>query len=182
MPTTTLHETLDRLDRALGARLRDRLAGRSRVGRALAIAADAMSPLYRFVVLVLILWRPTRVRGVRALVAAVSAALIAKRMREAIARPRPGQRAEGGLPSRHAAAAVAITGIVAQRRRGLGLPMAAITAFGLMGRISSGDHEPADVVAGAVVGGLVARVVGRVGRSRSADQPEHDPGRPAARR
>ena len=63
MPTTTLHETLDRLDRELGARLRDRLAGRSRVGRALAIAADVMSPLYRFVVLVLILWRPTRMRG-----------------------------------------------------------------------------------------------------------------------
>lgn len=182
MPTTTLHETLDRLDRALGARLRDRLAGRSRIARALALAADAMSPLYRFVVLVLILWRPTRARGVRALVAAVSAALIARRMRDAIARPRPGLRAEGGLPSRHAAAAVAITGIVAQRRRGLGLPMAVITAFGLMGRISSGDHEPADVVAGAVLGGLVARVVGRLGRAPSVDRPAQDSERPAARR
>ena len=182
MPTTTVHETLDRLDRALGARLRARLAGRPRTARALAIAADALSPLYRAVVLVLILWRPTRARGVRALVAAVSAAVIAKGMREAIARPRPGLRADGGLPSRHAAAAVAITGIVAQRRRGLGLPMAAITAFGLLGRVSSGDHEPADIVAGAVLGGLVASAVGRLGRADSVDPPADNSGRPAARR
>ena len=181
MPTTTLQETLDRLDRALGARLRDRLARRSRAARALAIGGDALSPLYRVVVVVLILWRPTRARGVRALVSAVCAAVIAKRMREAIARPRPGLRAGGGLPSRHAAAAVAVTGIIAQRRRGLGLPTAAITAIGLVGRVSSGDHEPADILAGAVLGGLVASVVGRLGRAGSVDPPE-DSGRPAARR
>jgi membrane-associated phospholipid phosphatase len=181
MPRTALHETIDRLDRELGARLRDRVAARPRVARALAIAADVMSPAYRVIVVVLILWRPTRMRGVRALIAAASAALIAKRMRDAIDRPRPGLRAEGGLPSRHAAAAVAIAGIVAERRRALGLPMAAITAVGLTGRISSGDHDPVDVVAGALLGGIVARVVGRLGRSRSAERAADDPGQPAPR-
>jgi len=182
MPRPALHETFDRFDRELGTRLRERVADRSRLARTLALAADVMSPLYRLVVLVLILWRPTRVRGLRALVAAVAAALIAKRMRDGIARQRPGLRTDGGLPSRHAAAAVAIAGIVAQRRRALGLPMAAITAVGLMGRISSGDHDPVDIIAGAVLGGVVARVVGGLGRTRSADAADPGAGRTAARR
>jgi len=164
MQRPAFNETFDRLDRELGARLRGRLGGRGCLARTLALAADAMSPLYRFAVLVLILWRPTRVRGVRALVAAVVAALIAKRIREGVARPRPGVRVEGGLPSRHAAAAVAIAGVIAERRRGLALPVAVITAVGLAGRITTGDHDPADVVAGAVLGGVVASVVARVGR------------------
>jgi undecaprenyl-diphosphatase len=180
MQKTTVRETLDRLDRRLGAHLRDRVAGRGRTARALAVAADAMSPLYRLVVLVLILWRPTRVRGVRALVAAVAAALIARRMRDDIARARPGARVEGGLPSRHAASAVAIAGIVAERRRGLRLPMAVITAIGLMGRISTGEHDPADVVTGALLGGVVARIVARLGRSRSPGASPSDAGPPAA--
>src|SRR5271157_826280 len=174
MPRPALHETIDRFDRELGACLRECVADRSRLARTLALAADAMAPVYRLVVLVLILWRPTRGRGLRALVAAVAAALIAKRIRDGVARPRPGLRSGGGLPSRHAAAAVAIAGIVAQRRRALALPMAAITAVGLMGRISSGDHDPVDVVAGAVLGGVVARVVGELAPTRSADAA--DPG------
>jgi len=77
---------------------------------------------------------------------------------------------------------LAIAGIVAERRRALGLPVAAITAVGLMGRISSGDHDPGDVVAGAILGGIVARVVGGVGRRRSTDRPAQDSGRRPARR
>jgi len=176
-----LHETFDRLDREVGARLRSRIAGRGRVARTLAVAGGVMSPVYRVLVLVLILWRPTRTRGVRALVAAASAALIARRLRDEIARPRPGVRPEGGMPSRHAAAAVAIAGIVAERRRGLGLPMGVITAIGLTGRISTGDHDPADVIAGALLGGIVARVVARLGRPRGGGAAPNDGGGPGAR-
>ncbi len=178
---TVLHETINRLDRELGARMRGRVARRGRFARTLAVAGGVMSPLYRIMVLALILWRPTRMRGIRALIGAVAAAMIARRMRDGIARPRPGVRAEGGLPSRHAAAAVAIAGIVAERRRRLSLPMAVITAIGLSGRISTGDHDPADVVAGAVLGGVVARVVARVGRSRSPAPGADDDEAPSVR-
>lgn len=178
---SALHENISRLDRKLGASLRSRLAGRGRIARFLAVAAGVMSPVYRVMVLALILWRPTRMRGVRALIGAVAAALIARRMRDEIDRPRPGARPEGGLPSRHAAAAVAIAGIIAERRRGLGLPMAVITAIGLSGRISTGDHDPADVVAGALLGGVVARVVARLGRSRGRGPAPDDDGAPTAR-
>jgi len=178
---TALHETINRLDRELGARMRGRVARRGRIARTLAVAGGTMSPLYRIMILALILWRPTRMRGIRALIGAVAAAMIARRMRDGIARPRPGGRAEGGLPSRHAAAAVAIAGIVAERRRRLGLPMAVITAIGLSGRISTGDHDPADVVAGAVLGGVVARVVARMGRSRSPAPAAGDDEAPSVR-
>jgi membrane-associated phospholipid phosphatase len=175
-----LHQTFNRLDRELGASLRTRVAGRRRTARSLAIAAAAMSPVYRVVVVALILWRPTRMRGVRALVAAAFAALIARRMRNQLARPRPGARPEGGMPSRHAAAAVAIAGIVAERRPGLGLPMAVITAVGLTGRISTGDHDPADVLAGALLGGVVAGVVARVSRGRDRGAAPNDVRTPRA--
>ena len=59
--------------------------------------------------------------------------------------------------------------------------MAVITAIGLSGRISTGDHDPADVVAGALLGGVVARVVARLGRSRGRGPAPDDDGAPTAR-
>ncbi len=159
MTSPGLNATLDRYDRDLGGRLRVRVGARRQMAGLFGLAADVMSPAYRVLVLTLILWRPTRARGLRALVASVLAALIAKRLRDAIRRPRPGCRPEGGLPSRHAAAAAAIAVVVSERRAGLGLPMALITAVGLVGRVTTGDHDPADVISGAVLGGIVARGV-----------------------
>jgi hypothetical protein len=159
MSAEGLNTTLERYDRGLGDAARRRIGARRGLSDALGIAADVMSPAYRVAVLTLILWRPTRARGIRALAAAVAAALIAKRLRDAIARPRPGARTEGGLPSRHAAASVAIAAVVARRRAGVGVVVAFVTALGLLGRVTTGDHDPADVVSGALLGGLVARVV-----------------------
>jgi membrane-associated phospholipid phosphatase len=159
MLTRGLQTTLGRYDRELGASLREQVSTRQRVHTTFGLAADVMSPAYRFVVLLLIVWRPTRAQGLRALIAAALAALIAKRIRDELARPRPGARSDGGLPSRHAAAAVAIATVLADHRPRLGLPMAMVTAFGLMGRISTGDHDPADVLAGALLGAVIGRVV-----------------------
>jgi len=179
----------DRYDRRLGAFLRARLNARASVARVLAGAANTMSPAFRVLVAILILWRPTRRRGLRALVAAVLAALLAKRLRDDIARPRPGARIEGGMPSRHAAAAVAIASVLADRRRGTGLPLAVITALGLAGRLSTGEHDPADLVAGALLGRGVARLVTRISaprgtlRHRSVDaRTAHGDSRHAPRR
>lgn len=167
MTTSGRTTTLERYDRGLGDAVRDRVGARRRLADLFAIAADVMSPAYRVLVVTLILWRPTRSRGLRALVGAVLAALVAKRLRDEIARPRPGARTEGGLPSRHAAASVAIAAILAERRKGLGLPMALITAIGLMGRITTGDHDPADIISGALLGGTVARLVLRLSGRRA---------------
>lgn len=171
MTTPGLPSTLDQFDRDLGERLRGHVGARRRLAEIFGLAADVMSPAYRVLVLTLILWRPTRNRGLRALAAAVLAALIARRVRDGIRRPRPGTRPEGGLPSRHAAASVAIAAVLSERRSGLGLPLALITAIGLLGRVTTGDHDPADVIVGAVLGGMVARVIMRMtpGRRPGAD-------------
>jgi membrane-associated phospholipid phosphatase len=168
MTSLGLNATLDRYDRELGESLRGQVGARRRLAEVCGLAAGVMSPAYRILVLTLILWRPTRARGLRALAAAVLAASIAKRLRDTIRRPRPGTRPGGGLPSRHAAASVAIAAVLTERRTGLGLPMALITAIGLLGRVATGDHDPGDVIAGVVLGGIVARVMIRItGRRRA---------------
>jgi len=163
MPDSDMPAVLNRYDRELGKTLRTHLSASPSLAHVLASAARALSPVFRILVAILILWRPTRMRGLRALAAAVIAALLAKRLRDEIARPRPGMRTEGGLPSRHAAAAVAIASVVADRHRGAGLPLAIITAVGLIGRISTGEHDPGDVIAGALLGRGVAGLVVRFG-------------------
>ena len=105
----------------------------------------------------------TRAAGLRALVAGVAAALLARAARDRIGRRRPGARAEGGFPSRHAAAAAAIAHAVA-RTPGSGaagalLGVAAVA--GVTGRVASAEHEPADIAAGALLGVAVAEVTAR---------------------
>ncbi len=180
MAEPTADALFNRYDRALGAALRTRLNARPSVARTLDGAAQAMSPAFRVLVAIMILWRPTRMRGVQALIAAVIAALLAKRLRDDIARPRPGERSEGSMPSRHAAAAVAIASVLADRHRGVGLPLATATAVGLMGRISTGDHDPADLVAGALIGRGVAGLVVRVGAPSAARYRHRANGSPPA--
>lgn len=124
-----------------------------------AAVAAAMSPAFRGVVGLLIAFPRTRATGGRALVAAVAAAMAARVMRDALGRPRPGPRDEGGFPSRHAAAAAAIAATVARELPQLGTGLGVACTAGSLARVAHGDHEPADIAAGAVLGVAVAAVV-----------------------
>ena len=115
-------------------------------------AARSMAPAFEAIVLAMVVRPDLRRSGVAAGAAAVCAATSARIARDAIARPRPGERPDGGLPSRHAAAAVAITCAVMRRHPGLGRVLGAAATVGLVGRIATGDHDPADIAAGALVG------------------------------
>jgi membrane-associated phospholipid phosphatase len=150
---------LDDLDRRLGAAARRRLR-RVPGGRALAwLAANALGPSFRTLVAALLLTAGRRRTGVEALAGSAIASWSARLLRDRLGRPRPGRRSEGGFPSRHAAAAVAITRAVGRGDRSAGRLLAAAAALGLAGRVASAEHDPADVVAGAALGWAVARVV-----------------------
>jgi membrane-associated phospholipid phosphatase len=155
---------LARLDRALGRRAREAVARRPAAASALAVAANGMAPAFQAVVAAGCLGRGTRRRGLTALAAGVAAALLAREARDRIGRRRPGPRVQGGFPSRHAAAALAITTAVVDDDRRLGAALAGVAAVGLTGRVTDGQHDPADIVAGAALGvavGLAARRVAR---------------------
>jgi membrane-associated phospholipid phosphatase len=146
------------LDRRLGQAIRHwviRLPGG-------AISADgaarALSPAFHLAVAVAIAHRPSRATGLRMLASGVAAALAARALRNRIGRSRPGGRAEGGFPSRHAAAAVAIA-VAARRRPGLAHLLWPIAVAGLLGRVASGEHEPADIAAGGGLGLVTAQIV-----------------------
>jgi len=151
--------SLFRHDRRLGENIRTRVE-RLPGGLALAKgAANVVSPLFHLAVGATLAEPGHRATGIRMLAAGVGAAMIARALRDRIGRPRPGDREEGGFPSRHAAAATAIAMTAAPRRPTMGLALSVIAAVGLLGRIGSGQHEPADIVAGALLGALVASVV-----------------------
>ncbi|MCC6830048.1 MAG: phosphatase PAP2 family protein [Thermoleophilia bacterium] len=162
---TGISRRLSSLDRALGAAAREAVARRPAAAGGLAAAAGMLSPGFRVVVALLCARRATRREGAVALAAGVAAALLARAARDRIGRRRPGPRAEGGFPSRHAAAAAAITTAVAGGDRRLGTAMGAAACVGLTGRVTHGHHEPGDIAAGALLGvatGLSARRVARV--------------------
>jgi undecaprenyl-diphosphatase len=155
---------LTRMDRRAGARLRraaDTLPG----GReAAAMAAAVMSPAFRVAVAVMIARRGSRRAGLEALAAGVAAATAARLLRDRLARRRPGPRAEGGFPSRHAAAAAAIAETAGRHHPALGRALAAVAGVGMVARVASAEHEPADVAAGAALGIAAARALERVVR------------------
>ncbi len=156
------------MDRRLGARLR-RAAGALPGGpEAAALAAAAMSPAFRVTVAVMIARPGSRRAGLEALAAGVVAATAARLLRDRLARPRPGRRAEGGFPSRHAAASAAIAVTAARHHRGLGRALAAAAGVGMLARVASAEHEPADVAAGAALGLAAARALERVAGDRVA--------------
>lgn len=160
---TRLARRLSAVDRALGVAARAAAGRHPAAARRLALAAETMSPAFRITVAVLCARRRTRRAGVRALAAGTAAALIARAARDRIGRARPGPRREGGFPSRHAAAAAAITAAVADDRP-LGAALAAVAGVGLTGRVTSGHHEPADIAAGVLLGtatGLAVRGAAR---------------------
>jgi membrane-associated phospholipid phosphatase len=150
---------LDRLDRRLGAAARLRLR-RVPGGRAGAwLAANALGPSFRTLVAWLLLTAGRRRTGVEALAGSAAASWGARWLRERLGRPRPGARPEGGLPSRHAAAAVAIARAVGRGDRRAGRALGAAAALGLAGRVGCAEHDPADVLAGAAFGWAVAGLV-----------------------
>ncbi|HMO00196.1 MAG TPA: hypothetical protein PKD59_12345 [Miltoncostaeaceae bacterium] len=147
------------LDRRLGGAIR-RLAAAVPGGPSWArVTARVMSPAFRIAVAVMILRRPTRATGLRCLAAGVGAAVAARLLRDRLARPRPGDRADGGLPSRHAAASAAIARTAAAGAPRVGRAMAAGAVVGMAARVAAAEHDPADIAAGAALGLASARVV-----------------------
>lgn len=146
-------------DRRLGRAVRARVSPAAR-GRA-TVAAHALSPAFRALVALMVVMPRTRGTGLRAGAAAVAAALIARALRDRIGRARPGERPDGGFPSRHAAAAAAIAHAAGRRDRRLGAALGVAALAGLSGRVICAEHEPGDILAGAALGVAVAEVVTR---------------------
>ena len=155
-------QALSRLDRRLGDALR-RAAGAVPGGiAAAAIVAGVMSPAFRLAVAAMFLRRRTRGTGVRCLAAGVAAGMAARLLRDRLGRPRPGGRAEGGFPSRHAAAATAIATAARPGAPRVARVLAGAAAVGLAARVVAAEHDPADIAAGAALGLAGARAVGIV--------------------
>jgi membrane-associated phospholipid phosphatase len=124
-------------------------------------AARALSPAFRAVVALMVILPRTRVTGAHAGLAAVIAAIIAGDLRDRIGRGRPGDRSDGGFPSRHAAAAAAIAYAAGRRDPRLGAVLGGTAIVGLAGRVICAEHEAGDILAGAALGAAVAEVVTR---------------------
>ena len=152
------------LDRSLGRAIRALVAlvpGATRTG---CVAGDALAPVFRGLVAGMLVRPALRTGGIEVLAAGALAASASRLARDRIARPRPGVRTEGGLPSRHAAAAVAIARGASRRHPRMRPWLFAAAAVGLVGRVVAGHHDPADLAAGAAVGGASDWVVERVAR------------------
>ncbi len=125
------------------------------------------------------LWpAPARVRAQRLLggILAVLAALLALGANQLLGRlwyrPRPfvGHSArlllpgshDPSFPSDHAAFAFAVAVMVLMVSRRLGLAALLLAALAAFARVYVGEHYPADVLAGALVGGVAALLVWRV--------------------
>ena len=159
------------LDRHLGLTVR-RLVGTLSWGPSAArVTARLMSPAFRAAVAVMILRRRTRATGLRCLAAGVTAGVTARLLRDRLRRPRPGDRADGGLPSRHAAASAAIARTAAAGAPRAGRAMAVGAVVGMAARVAAAEHDPADVAAGAALGLASARAVALVaGGERGRDE------------
>lgn len=109
-----------------------------------------------------------------ALSAGVSAALalaVGAGISAIVARPRPfatdpggvvlfaRHAADSGFPSDHATAAFAIAIAVLLRQRAWGRAVVAAAALLAIGRVAIGVHYPSDVLAGALLGSVVAVIV-----------------------
>lgn len=129
--------------------------------------AGALAPAFQGLVSVLVLSPCTRSTGARAAIAGGVAAGLARVARDAIRRRRPGLRTDCGLPSRHSAAATAITITIARDRPLIGAAAGLATTAGLIARVASADHDPLDIVTGIALGWAVARATRRRGWRRA---------------
>ena len=157
-----LAETFDTFDRRLGKRLRLSIDG-MRLAPVASAAAVTIGPAFRGLVAAWLLRGTHRRLGIESAVAATTAAQIARLLRDRIGRTRPGPRTDGGFPSRHAAAAIAIASS-ARRHDHHGRTLGAVAAIGLLGRVANGSHEPLDIVAGGTLGHFVERAVAAAAR------------------
>lgn len=167
MASPDITSAVIRVDRRVGVFARQRV-GAVRGGPEVArLVADATAPAFQLLVGALIVLPGSRATGLRALAAGGTAATIARVARESIDRPRPGDRADGGFPSRHASTATAIALVVARDRPVLGGLALITAAAGLAARVASADHDPLDIAAGVGLGAVVARLTRRRRRRRS---------------
>ena len=160
IPTRPLSE----LDRRAGRAVRDAVGRRPEMLQAAQVGSAAFAPAFRIAVAVAVLDRDTRREGLNALLSAGTAAGVALLARDAIGRPRPGDRRDAGFPSRHAAAGAAIAAS-ASKGTGAGAALWLGTALGSACRVATGEHEVGDVVAGAALGVLVATSVNALARA-----------------
>ncbi|MGE0026415.1 MAG: hypothetical protein AB7O78_07785 [Thermoleophilia bacterium] len=147
------------LDRRLGGALRRLVAALPGGPSWARVTARVMSPAFRMAVGVMILRRRTRATGLRCLGAGVMAGMAARLLRDRLGRPRPGGRADGGLPSRHAAASTAIARTAAAGAPRVGRVMAAGAVVGMAARVAAAEHDPADIATGAALGLASAKAV-----------------------
>jgi membrane-associated phospholipid phosphatase len=145
-------DTILTADRRAGAALRSATARVPGGVTGARWSAEVLGPGFRAVVVALLAQRAGRRAGAEAIASALLAAGVARALRDRLGRPRRGSRTEGGLPSRHAAAAVAIARAVGHHRPRLGAALMAAAIVGLTGRVAARHHDPADIAAGALVG------------------------------
>ena len=127
----------------------------------------ATAPAFQGLGPVLVLSPSTRSTGVRAAIAGGVAAALARGARDAIHRRRPGPRTDCGLPSRHSAAATAITITIARDHPLIGTVAGLAMTAGLIARVASADHDPLDIITGVALGWAVARATRRRGWRRA---------------
>lgn len=156
----------------MGRALRRELARHPAAAEAADRAGRVMAPAFRGLVVALIAVPRTRRTGITAGAAAVAAAGVARVLRDRIGRPRPGVRTEGGFPSRHAAAATAIARATGRDHPFAGAVLLGAAAVGMVGRVQTRDHDPADLAAGAATGWIVAAVVTRAAGHVLPARPE----------
>ncbi|MBU6363951.1 MAG: phosphatase PAP2 family protein [Acidobacteria bacterium] len=161
MSSPELTSAILAVDRRAGGQVRSIVASVPGGHEYARLTADIMAPAFQVLVVGLIVMPGSRMVGVRAALAGTAAGLGAKVARDAIDRPRPGPRGEGGFPSRHAASSTAIALSVARERPLLGAAALIGAVAGLAARVAAADHDPLDVVAGAGLGAAVARITRR---------------------
>jgi len=167
MPAPEATSVVLAADRRAGRMVRERVGAVPGGHETARLAADTMAPAFQLLALGLMLMPGSRLVGLRAAIAGAVAGLLARVARDAIGRPRPGDRDEGGFPSRHAASSAAITVVVLRERPVIGAAASVLGATGLVARVASADHEPLDIVAGAGLGAAVGRLMRRRRRRRS---------------
>jgi len=166
MSTPEMTSVILAADRRAGSAVRGRVAAVPGGHEYARLAADAMAPAFQGLVLALIVLPGARTVGIRAAIAGAAAGFVARVARDAIDRPRPGTRADGGFPSRHAASSTAIALVIARDKPLLGAAAVASAGVGLIARVGAADHDPLDIAAGAGVGATVARIMRRRRRRR----------------
>jgi undecaprenyl-diphosphatase len=140
-----------------------------------------------------LLFAPTRRAAVAAGLSAGLALALAQVVSHLVNRPRPfvahpgavhvllQHASDSGFPSDHATAAFAIGAALFLRHRRWGLVTLVAAAVLAVGRVAVGVHYPSDVLAGAVLGSLAALALHAPPLRRAIDRVADVAGRPVDR-